>query len=161
MQVSLTRKGLRLVPSSQSWFCQHISTNDEKSYSCRQRMYATCPHCQRSLCLYHINEHQMAIRSLFDSLVNRLNEYQYELTVKLSIPLDNQTPVNNCLDEFRNVIIPYVQRTCCHNDVKQSDINRIQVFVDKMQTIVQHIHFYWDNNKNEKRSRSSYVRIMK
>jgi len=104
----------------------------------------------------------MIIRSLFDSLVNRLNEYRYELTVTLSIPPTSQTLVNNCLDEFKNIIIPYVQRTCCQNDVKQDDINRIQIFIDKMLTIIQHIHFYWDdNNKKEKRSRSSFVRIMK
>jgi hypothetical protein len=113
-----------------------------------------CPHCQRSLCLYHINEHQIIIRSLFDSIVNRLNEYRYELTVKLFIPFDSQILVNNCLDEFKNVIIPYVQRTCCQNDVKQEDINRLEIFSDKMQTIVRHIQ----GDKQVKQSRSFQVR---
>ncbi|CAF3614490.1 unnamed protein product [Rotaria sp. Silwood1] len=155
MRVSSIGKGLRQIPSPRSRFCEHISNDDDKSFSCRQRIYVTCPHCQRSLCLYHINEHQMIIRSLFDSLVNHLNEYRYELTVTLSIPSTSQTLVNNCLDEFKNIIIPYVQRTCCQNDVKQDDINRIQIFIDKMQNIIQHIHFYWDNNKKEKRLRNS------
>jgi len=161
MRVSSIGKGLRQSPLPRSRFCEHISNDDDQTFSCRQRIYVTCPHCQRSLCLYHINEHQIIIRTLFDSLVNRLNEYRYELTVKLLIPTTSQTLVNNCLDEFKNVIIPYVQRTCCQNDVKQEDINRIQIFIDKMQTIIQHIQFYWDNNKKEtKRSRSSDVRII-
>ncbi len=162
MRVSSIGKRLRQSPLPKSRFCEHLSNTDDQSYSCRQRIYVICPHCQRSLCLHHINEHQIIIRSLFDSLVNRLNEYQYELTVTLSIPSDSQILVNNCLEEFKNVIIPYVQRTCCQNDVKQEDINRLQIFSDKMQTIIQHIQFNWDSNKTEiKRSRISDVRKKK
>jgi hypothetical protein len=163
MRVSSIGKGLRHSPSPRSRFCEHISNDDDQqSFSCRQRIYVTCPHCDRSLCLYHINEHQTLIRTLFDSLVNRLNEYRYELTVTLSIPPTSQIVVNTCLDEFKSVIIPYVQRTCCQNDVKQDDINRIQIFIDKMLTIIQHIQFYWDNNhKERKRSRSDDVRLIR
>jgi hypothetical protein len=161
MRVSSIGKGLRQSPLPRSRFCEHILNEDNQSLVCRQRIYVTCPHCQQSLCLHHINEHQILIRTLFDSLVNRLNEYRYELTVKLLIPEDSQTLVNNCLDEFKNIIIPYVQRTCCQNDVKQEDINRIKIFIDKMSTIVQHIQFHWDSDKKEiKPSRSSNVRII-
>lgn len=161
MRVSSIGKGLRQVPSPRSHLCEHISMHDDKFITCRQRIYVTCPHCQKSLCLYHINEHQMLIRSLLDSLVNHLNEYRYELTVTLVIPPSSQVLVDNCLDEFKNVIIPYVQRTCCQNDVKQDDINRIQIFIDKMFTIIQHIHYYWDNDKKQKRSHNACVRIKK
>ncbi len=163
MRVSSIGKGLRQSPSPRSRFCEHISpdNDDDKSLTCRQRIYVACPHCQRSLCLYHINEHQLLIRSLFDSLVNRLNEYRYELTVRLPIPPTSQTHVNNCLDEFKNIIIPYVQRTCCQNDVKQDDVTRIQMFIDKMVTIIQNIQSYWNSDQNErKRSKTSDVRLL-
>jgi hypothetical protein len=160
MRVSIG-KGLRESSSPRARFCEHMVDDDDKSLSCRQRIYVACPHCQQLLCLYHINEHQILSRSLFDSLVNRLNEYRYELTVKLSVPPTNQTVVNNCLDEFKTGIIPYVQRTCCQNDVKQDDIDRLKAFIDKMQSIIQQIQFYWNDNKNErKRSRSPDVRII-
>ncbi|CAF1124827.1 unnamed protein product [Adineta steineri] len=155
MRVSSIGKGLRHSPSPRSRFCEHILNDNDKSFTCRQRIYVTCPHCQRSLCLHHINEHQLLIRSLFDSLVNRLNEYRYELTVKLSIPSHTQTLVNNCLDEFKHDIIPYVQRTCCENDVKQEDIDRVEIFINKMFTLIQQIQFYWDNNNKKDRKRSN------
>jgi hypothetical protein len=98
----------------------------------------------------------MIIRSLFDSLVDRLNEYRYELTIRRSIPLDSQILVNNCLDEFKNVIIPYVQRTCCQNDVKQEDVKRLEIFSDKMQTVVRDIQCYSDK-KQIKSTRNSEV----
>lgn len=159
MRVSSVGKALRRPSVPKSRFCEHISNDDDQSFSCRQRIYVTCPHCQRSLCLYHINEHQIIIRTLFDSLVNRLNEYRYELTVTLKIPPAIETLVKNCLDEFKNMIIPYIQRTCCQNDVKQEDINRIQIFIDKMLKIIQQIQFHWDNTENDiKRSKISDVR---
>lgn len=158
MRVSLIGKRLRQIPIPKPRFCEHISADNEQSLSCRQRIYVTCPHCQRSLCLDHINEHQTIIRNVLDSLVNRLNEYQYELTVTLVIPSSSQTTVDGCLNEFRNSVIPYIQRTCCQNDVKQEDINRVQVFADKMSTIVQHVRFYWDNNNNSNESKSAFKR---
>ena len=129
---------------------------------CRQRIYVTCPHCQRLLCLHHINEHQRLMRSLFDVLVNRLNEYRYQLTVTLRVPPGDQALVDHCLEKFRHVIIPDVQRTCCENDVKQKDIDRIQTFIDEMGIIVQRIELYWDTETNQrKRSRSSDVSMIK
>lgn len=160
MRPSSVGKALRQPSIPKSRFCEHTSNDNDQTTSCRQRIYVTCPHCQRSLCLYHINEHQILIRTLFDSLINRLNEYRYELTVTLIIPPPSELIVKNCLNEFKHTIIPYVQRTCCQNDVKQEDINRIQIFIDKMSSIVQQIQLYWsENTKNEsKRSKDSDVR---
>ena len=140
MLVSIGKR-LRDKATSPRWHvCEHeANETDGISFACRQRVYVTCPHCQRALCLHHINEHQTSIRSVLDSLVDRLNDQLHELTVKLSIPAADQTRVNECLEEFRTVIVPYVQRTCCENDVKQDDVHRLQMFIDKMQTITQHI----------------------
>ena len=161
MRVSSVGKGLRQISTPRSRLCEHISTendNNDKLPSCRQRMYVTCPHCQLSLCLHHINEHQLIIRNSFDSLVNRLNECRYELTTRLSIPPNDQTTVDNCLNEFQSVIIPYVQRTCCQNDVKQDDVDRIENFLEKMFTIIQHIQLCPnDNEVDRKRSKTSEV----
>ena len=99
------------------------------------------------------------IRSIFDGLVNRLNEYRYELTVKLRIPSTSETMVKNCLEEFQTTIIPYVQRTCCENDVKQEDVNRIQMFIDKMQTVIQRIHFHWDEIEREKSNKRTLAQV--
>lgn len=155
MRVSSAGKGLRQSASTKSRFCEHLSTDNDPSSSCRQRIYVVCPHCQRSLCLDHINEHQLILRSLFDSLVNHLNEYQYELTMKLSIPVDNQILVKNCLDELRNIIIPYAQRTCCQNDVKQEDIKQLEIFVEKMKTVRDTVQI--NQEINRKKARSSDV----
>ncbi|CAF1444540.1 unnamed protein product [Adineta ricciae] len=156
MRVSSIGKGLRQIPTPRSRLCEHISTENDNNNtlpSCRQRMYVTCPHCQLSLCLYHINEHQLIIRNSFDSLVNRLNECRYELTTRLSIPPNDQTAVDDWLKEFQSVIIPYVQRTCCQNDVKQDDVDRIENFLEKMFTIIQ---LSSDDNKiDRKRSKTS------
>ena len=155
-------KGLRETISYRARFCEHISSDDEKAVPCRQRIYVTCPHCQKPLCLHHINEHQRLMRSLFDALVNRLNEYRHQLTVTLPIPAGDQATVDECLEKFRTVILPDVQRTCCENDVKQKDIDRIQLFIDGMESTVQHIQLYWSRENNQrKRSRSSDVRIWK
>lgn len=151
MRVSSAGKGLRQSSSTKSRFCEHVSTDNDPSSTCRQRIYVICPHCQRSLCLYHINEHQLLVRSLFDSLVNRLNEYQYEFTTKLSIPVDSQILVKNCLDEFHKIIIPYAQRTCCQNDVKQEDVDRMETFLERMKTVKETIQ------SNPKQSRNSDV----
>ena len=159
MRVSSIGKHFRDHPSIRSRFCEHISTDGDQALTCRQRIYVMCPHCQRSLCLYHINEHQRMIRSIFDGLVNRLNEYRYELTVKLRIPSTSETMVKNCLEEFQTTIIPYVQRTCCENDVKQEDVNRIQMFIDKMQTVIQRIHFHWDELEREKSSKRTLAQV--
>lgn len=155
-------KGLRETLNYRSRYCEHISNDDDKSLPCRQRIYVTCPHCQRLLCLHHINEHQRLMRSLFDVLVNRLNEYRYQLTVTLRVPTGDQALVDGCLEKFRHVIIPDVQRTCCENDVKQKDIDRVQTFIDEMGTIVQRIQLYGDIETNQrKRSRSSEVSMSK
>ena len=156
MRVSSVGKGLRQSSSTKPRFCEHISTENGPSSSCRQRMYVICPHCQRSLCLHHINEHQLLLRSLFDSIVNCLNEYRYELTTTLSIPVDSQIYVTNCLDEFRNIIIPFAQRTCCQNDVKQEDIDRMKIFLEKMKRVKEDIQL--TQEKKPKESRSSDVR---
>lgn len=139
MRLSSVGKGLRQSSSTKPRFCEHISTENDLPSSCHQRMYVICPHCQRSLCLHHINEHQLLLRSLFDSIVNHLNEFYYELTTILSIPVDRQILVKDCLDEFRNIIIPFAQRTCCQNDVKQEDIDRMKIFVEKMKTVKENI----------------------
>ncbi|UJR14047.1 hypothetical protein I4U23_001044 [Adineta vaga] len=157
MRVSSIGKGLRQIPTARSRLCEHLSVDDNDILtSCRQRMYVTCPHCQRSLCLHHINEHQLMIRNSFDSLVDRLNEYQYDLTIKLSIPATSRAMVDDCLNEYKNIIVPYVQRTCCQNDVKQDDVDRIQIFINRMSSVIRLIESYWDNvNNNSKRLKTS------
>lgn len=140
-------------------FCENVATDSEKPESCDERAYVTCPHCQRSLCLFHINEHQRLIRSLFDSLVNRLNEYRYQLTATLEIPPEHENLVNECLDELKNSIIPYVQRTSCNNDVKQEDLNRLQIFIDKIQNVAENILSFWNiQNSQKKRLKTADVR---
>ncbi|CAF1445669.1 unnamed protein product [Adineta ricciae] len=133
MRVSSIGKGLRQIPTPRSRLCEHISAendNNDKLPSCRQR--------------------------IFDSLVNRLNECRYELTTRLSIPPNDQTAVDNWLNEFQNVIIPYVQRTCCQNDVKQDDVDRVENFLEKMFTVIQHIQLCPDDNEvDRKRSKIS------
>lgn len=159
MRVSSVGKGLRPSSSStRSRFCEHISSSPDSSSPCRQRMYITCPHCQRSLCLHHINEHQLILRSLFDSIVNCLNEYQYEFTSQLFIPVDNQILVKNCLEEFQKTIIPFAQRTCCQNDVRLEDIDRMKIFLEKMKTVKGNLQL--TENQKVKESRNSDVRII-
>ena len=159
MRWSSIGKEIRDVNRSRVRYCEHTTTDSEKSEPCKERIYVTCPHCQRWLCLFHINEHQRLLRSLFDSLVNRLNEYRYQLTVTLRIQPDDQTLVNDCLHELRTCIIPYVQKTCCENDVKQEDLNRLQIFIDKMQNVVDSVQYRWNQSINErKRPRTPEVK---